>query len=56
MGSVLVETHVMSDDWMVRYVSNASGRDWMVLRKGWKFQCLRMKTEKKSEGISRYLI
>lgn len=30
VGSFLVGTHVMFDDWMVRYVSKALGRDWMV--------------------------
>ena len=30
VGSLLVETHLMPDDWVVRYVSNGLGRAWML--------------------------
>ena len=30
VGNLLVETHVMSDEWMVAYVTNRLGRDGMV--------------------------
>ena len=52
VGSLLVETHVMPDGWVVRYVSNGLGRDWMLKKEG-EFGCLQLNIENKLKGILR---